>query len=462
MFSDAYCGSEHWIKSGDANSGEYSSFIDTSSIVNMGDKVVAAWTKKIYTKPQSESLFLKSYTTAFQRLIVRCADTSIAIVEQIKLDSEQKTIFSENLPESKWQFYSLPSDTLAHVEATSICNLSYLPSPRLDSSDNGDWRPLLNGNKNVTIDTKSVQSSGYFFIARTRHYIDESTTATGKSFSSLIANFIINCKDQTAAVYASYFRDKNGRVIESVITPFSKLVFNNANTGGDSNTALIGGLCQRQQTDNTKSRESGNTGTGFFVSADGQALTNAHVVRGCKAISIQLPNKKTTPAKIIAEDVRNDLALLKINDRTPSHAQFRTSSAEVGEQVMAIGFPLRHILSSEAIVTSGNINAAAGLGGDISKIQISTPIQPGNSGGPLIDSNGAVVGIITEKLDDLKTLKIIGQLPQNVNFAIKADVAKLFLDVNGVKYSVTNNSKKIDQASLAQKGKSFTVVVDCK
>ncbi len=100
--------------------------------------------------------------------------------------------------------------------------------------------------------------------------------------------------------------------------------------------------------------------------------------------------------------------------------------------MVAVGFPLPGLLASEANVTTGTVSALAGIGNDTRFLQMTAPVQPGNSGGPLLDLEGRVVGVVVSKLDALKVASATGDIPQNVNFAIKAGVVRSFLDASGV------------------------------
>src|SRR4029079_10829288 len=104
---------------------------------------------------------------------------------------------------------------------------------------------------------------------------------------------------------------------------------------------------------------------------------------------------------------------------TPKQRRFVSGPVRAGEAIAVYGFPLAGVLSSTGNVVSGNVTALTGLGDDVRYFQISAPIQPGNSGGPLMDYSGLVVGIVNAKLNDLAFAKTTGDLPQNVNFAIK-------------------------------------------
>ena len=139
-------------------------------------------------------------------------------------------------------------------------------------------------------------------------------------------------------------------------------------------------------------------GTGFFVNKQGYILTNDHVVAGCR----KLAGRDGKPLHITYRDVGADLALLKTDTLPSSYAVFRTGPVpKVGDAVVAFGFPLPDILSSEGNVSTGVLSATSGLQDDPRFVQISAPVQPGNSGGPLFDSSGHVIGVVVAKLDAL-------------------------------------------------------------
>jgi hypothetical protein len=143
-------------------------------------------------------------------------------------------------------------------------------------------------------------------------------------------------------------------------------------------------------------------------------------------------------------------------------ARFRPRSMRAGESIAAYGFPLAGTLSASGNIVSGNVSSLAGLADDVRLLQISAPIQPGNSGGPLMDYTGAVVGIVNGKLNDLAAAEAIGSLPQNVNFSIKANVGMNFLDAHSIPYELSNETTLLDLPTIADKAKKFTVFIKCK
>lgn len=202
-------------------------------------------------------------------------------------------------------------------------------------------------------------------------------------------------------------------------------------------------------------------GTGFFVSTDGYVVTNAHVVDECETPQISIGLLPAVTARVLARDTPNDLALLKADVTVQKPATLR-AGVKVGEQVAAFGYPLLGLLSTGGNFTTGNVSAVAGLGNDTRYLQISAPVQSGNSGGPLVDQSGNVVGIVASKLNVLKVAEAINDVPQNVNFAIKAAVLTNFLDSTGVKYTIANSGPPIPQAQVAEQAKSISILIKCE
>jgi uncharacterized protein len=204
-----------------------------------------------------------------------------------------------------------------------------------------------------------------------------------------------------------------------------------------------------------------STGTGFFVAKDGYTITNFHVVDGCAALSTERAGKEQL-FSFLASDPGSDLALLRLPDSGGAFATFRAGGGPgLAETVLAFGYPLTDILASTLNVTIGNISAMAGLGNDSSKYQITAPIQPGNSGGPVFDQMGNVVAVVVATLDALYVVKEQGAIPQNINFAIKSPVVQTFLDANGVRYATATSQAAIPPAEISRRASTFTVVVEC-
>ena len=195
-----------------------------------------------------------------------------------------------------------------------------------------------------------------------------------------------------------------------------------------------------EKNNNSNSEWKGN-GTGFFIDKNGYIATNYHVVDGSNEIEVEFVKngiKKSFPAKIIQSDKQNDISIIKIN--SPEFIpfinlpyKFKTEISDVGSKVFALGYPLLSLMGSEIKFTDGKISSKTGIQGDITSYQISVPIQPGNSGGPLFDFDGNLIGItssgINRKLD----------ITENVNYAIKSSYLKNLIDVLDYKLSLPND-----------------------
>jgi S1-C subfamily serine protease len=203
-------------------------------------------------------------------------------------------------------------------------------------------------------------------------------------------------------------------------------------------------------------------GTGFFISSKGYLLTNNHVVKDCSAVEIEQSEHPRQRVVVVATDKTNDLALLKSAIIPTAVAALRTQ-IRVGESVAVYGFPMADILAPTGNFTVGYISALAGLQNDTSKIQISAPIQPGNSGGPVIDQRGNVVAVIVSTASTPVMANISGTLPQNINFAIKSEIAETFLSANGIiPDGKLEMEKTFQPADLADRAKLTTVKVLCE
>jgi len=201
------------------------------------------------------------------------------------------------------------------------------------------------------------------------------------------------------------------------------------------------------------------TGSGFAVS-ENAVVTNEHVIDGCRAVTITRGVEEYA-AIAVKSDRRADLAVLFTEDTVSPILTLRDSDAELGEDVVAFGFPYSLYLSSTPKVSVGIISATAGIRDNTSEYQISAPLQPGNSGGPLVGTDGTVVGVSVAMLDSNAIHERTGTLPQNVNFAVKGSVLRVFLDAYGVKFSAVPAKPSMDRRKLAKQVTSALFAIQC-
>jgi S1-C subfamily serine protease len=209
-------------------------------------------------------------------------------------------------------------------------------------------------------------------------------------------------------------------------------------------------------------KETRRSGTGFFVSSEGHLITNHHVIDGCVAIKAADSSGATVSARVVQASKSDDLALLKADIKPGSTAVFRDSNRLVqGETVIAYGYPLSGILDSSGNVSTGLITALSGSGQNVRQMQISAAVQPGNSGGPLVDSRGAVIGVVVSKLNAFLVAKLTDDIPQNINFAIKAPGVTALLEASGVDYKTTRSTQELPVTEITRQMKAYTVLISC-
>lgn len=174
-------------------------------------------------------------------------------------------------------------------------------------------------------------------------------------------------------------------------------------------------------------QNSASSGTGFFLSKDGYIITNYHVIENARTIKVSGINDDTKTsymARVEISDKQNDLAILRITDvsfkpliNIPYTFKYTTSS--VGEDCFVLGYPLISTMGLDIKLTNGIISSKTGFEGNIAEYQMSAPVQPGNSGGPLFDKNGNIIGVVCAKHREA----------ENAGYAIKANYIRNLVDL---------------------------------
>ena len=210
---------------------------------------------------------------------------------------------------------------------------------------------------------------------------------------------------------------------------------------------------------NSGENNNNSYGTAFYVSDKGVLLTNNHVVSGCRTLTLAASG---TILRLISRDQRDDLALLQANDPAPSFVRFRSGKLlDVGEPVIAFGFPLPGTLSSSGVATNGIVSSLTGFRSDPRTLQFSAAIQPGNSGGPLFDASGHVIGIVEAKLDAFQMSEDHEIVPENVGFAIQWSQIKPFLESEGVTPVREVSTVTLPATDISSIARNVSVAVDC-
>lgn len=167
------------------------------------------------------------------------------------------------------------------------------------------------------------------------------------------------------------------------------------------------------------------SGTGFFLSSKGYIITNQHVIDGAKSIKVTSINgnhNSTYNARVEVSDKQNDLAIIKITDYFTAPTvpySFKFSQSSIGENCWVLGYPLTQTMGEDIKLTNGIISSKSGFDGNIAQYQISAPVQPGNSGGPVFDDNGNLIGVVQAKHG----------LAENAGYAVKASYVRNLIDM---------------------------------
>lgn len=274
--------------------------------------------------------------------------------------------------------------------------------------------------------------------------------ASGDWFSEFGDNKLIDLKELRQEIGRSMKPDdlKRAQEISSAWRPDPEIFF------GKKPVVFVGGLIA------VTGVERSTSGTGFFVGRN-LIVSNFHVGGSCKKIAISSQTNNTLTVR--AKSQVNDLVLLESSQPTEGISILRRDDdVAIGETVTVFGFPLSGQLATTGNLTTGVVSALTGLGNDLNYLQMTAPIQPGNSGGPLLDAKGNVIGVVTGKLDTLHAIKTTGDIPQNVNFSIRLRNLFAFLDVNGVKYEKASYLQFTKQSdAIAKDAVKYTVPLLC-
>jgi S1-C subfamily serine protease len=256
-----------------------------------------------------------------------------------------------------------------------------------------------------------------------------------------------------------------GPVIAALANCVSKVKADGLDKAGDftKGAAKPAATAEKQASPPAGKPAKSKSGTGFVVSANGHIVTNHHVIDGCGELKGNLTGEAAMALRVVSSDATNDLALLQ----APSTATFkefariRDRSIRSGDSVVAIGFPYRGLLSSDFTVTTGIVSSLSGMRNDSRFLQISAPVQPGNSGGPLFDTTGQIVGVVTGKLDNLRIAVATGNIPENINFAIKTGALRDFLDNSVVPYQTAEPKGELKTTDIAANARAYTMLISC-
>ena len=328
----------------------------------------------------------------------------------------------------------------------------------------------------VDLDSVKPQKNFASFTLR-RAYRDGQTDPAGNEYFSTRLIVIADCATHTGVTAVTqYYGEDRKLTHRDVQKKIQKSEFAAPESGSDMAEAMKlacermadSGAGGKSEADKPKAsakppaRARSSSGSGIVVSRDGLVLTNQHVVRQCDSYEVIDDASRRLKAALQAVDTANDLALLTVREGFPAAALVRSDAVpKLGEAVTVVGYPLVSVLGTRPSVGFGHVAATAGIRGNAKQMQISVPIQRGHSGGPVFDQSGNVIGVVVSKLDALKVAQRVGDLPQNINFAIRGDVVQSFLESQGASFTSADSSNRLENTEIAARGSAVTVRVRC-
>ena len=204
-----------------------------------------------------------------------------------------------------------------------------------------------------------------------------------------------------------------------------------------------------------------SVGTGFFVADGGRVVTNRHVVEKCDALTVETTTGVLASAKLIRFDNKLDIALIQANLASPATAVFQPrDTIQPGGSVAVIGYPDQGLPPRRPLMTLG---ATVPLDRELhsDRIAIRADVRPGNSGGPMLDQWGHVIGIVNAKVDTVKMYSQTKQLIRDVGFGISTAAILRFLDETGTPYRLNAIGTPLNTEQLFDRSRPFVVRVGC-
>lgn len=235
--------------------------------------------------------------------------------------------------------------------------------------------------------------------------------------------------------------------------------------------------CEPTNRKSIEKKNQASSGTGVLISDKGYILTNEHVVNNCSTVKVGKSKNTKYIAEIINSDSFNDIALLQVIQKDASEllkifedksvpsletGLFRESPVDLGEKILVAGYPFGDIFGDDLKVTGGLVSSKTGIGKNTSQFQIDAAVQIGNSGGPVYDENGNIIGIVVSQLNKIKVAQSTGSLPENVNYAINSNTINQFIISSKKEIKYSKKNKIVGTKDLAKIAQLQTVMIKCQ
>ena len=442
------------------------------------------------SKSNSEGLTFVSPETTFVtfQYAVSCTTSEskgLSLTENYK-NGKSKILYNDDFSSTKSE--EILKGSILDIEKNTLCRdfsnlfktndvqksnlvLSKLLPKGLNSPD---WRFITSDNDNseklwLTTDSISNFGNGLVGFLAKFDYSTSQKLTSGNTYTSMLQYITLDCNKHTQDNISSEFYDTNGSLVEMYNKDESEISlkkYEKSTFAGwvEVTVCPIGQSKSVYQpssnsTQTSKSDISYSTGTGWEIGKY-YLITANHVIDNVDNIFVSVKENDLREATVVVRDTSNDLALIKIKTPlTSTPLVLATKQSKLGSKVVVIGFPLPDILGSKIQTTSGDISALTGFGNDIRFYQISAPVQSGNSGGPLLNQQGEVIGVVSSKLNGGGTLNERGEIPQNVNFVVKSNYIQALIESAGIEqYKTPKKSVRIEDVIENSKNSVYLII----
>lgn len=427
---------EDWALVSAAGQGdEYD--MDLASVRRTGD-VVHTWVREIHAKPKQDPVTHKTFVREVATWDNDCKDRRYLLGEQLHIDAGGYVV-GRDPARPNWT--EVRPDTVASSVLQVACRATepFADKPLLDDLFDGRWvkwdqssdgrdRLWLKLDQVVKLDEDNV-----VFITRS-DYLGFKIIGDF-AIKYVVTAYVLNCRASTVAFFAadSYWTAKTRAAAKRI--PVNDL--SQAPVPPKSYVAhYFSQICSSaiappEESAGAADAIKARAGTAW-VGDKGYLVTASHVIEGAKGIEVYADGQPVGPARVVADDPANDIAILKFDSAHRPHLkalEIAPHSAALGRSVFTLGYPAPDMLGQRVKMTAGQVSSTAGAEDDTRFLQISVPIQPGNSGGPIIAWDGSVVGIVDFKLRQLSDDPgSKGPPPENVNYAVKASYVRAMLE----------------------------------
>lgn len=391
--------------------------------------ITQVWLRQTLARPQRDAISGKPYTNVVMQRLEDCAARTFALTIFVYRNSKGEVLSNTTIPQADWRFVSPPPGSVAETLEAKICEVAASRAVLKPSVDTGPatqttWLPaaydpttqtryFIQQDAVVRLESGVVALIAKADLGVARKLPDGSMAVTGFLMQAF------DCEAKTAVVLSADSYDSGGNLIGVYSPPEEKLSVETF-TPGSSTGLMAKYACDPAHIVKTE----GGTfvGTGW-LGPKGYLITANHVVEGASKLELAYDGKVIGSAELVVADPANDIAILKpvLPGAPRPIIPFEAVSSKLGDRVFTLGYPAPDVLGMALKMTSGEVSAmsgndvASGRMDDARLLQVSIPIHSGNSGGPVIDSQGRAVGIVISRMNRTGE----DEVAQNVNYALK-------------------------------------------